>query len=110
MNEKFGIFIKISLKFVPKGTIDNWPGAEWATAIVWANSDLIHCSSERTLTNEVIIKADNVMDSNMARSELEKTDCISLVIQYCFTPKIPILWGAFVIMAAVNNMNYWALG
>ena len=38
MNEKFCILIKISLKFVPKGSIDNipalwqWPGANQATS------------------------------------------------------------------------------
>ena len=46
MNEKFCISIKISLKFVPKGPIDNNQAlvqiVAWRQAIIWTNADLIH--------------------------------------------------------------------
>ena len=44
VNEKFCILIKISLKFVPKGSIDNNPGLapNRPQAIIWINSGPIH--------------------------------------------------------------------
>ena len=50
MNEKFLILIKISLKFVPKGMIDNKPSIgldnglvpNMRLAIIWTKADLIH--------------------------------------------------------------------
>ena len=48
VNEKFGILVKISLKFVSKGPIDNNPAlaqimaSNRRQAIVWTNADLIH--------------------------------------------------------------------
>ena len=46
MNEKFCILIKISLKFVPKGPIDNSPALveiiAWHQAIISTNADPIH--------------------------------------------------------------------
>ena len=50
VNEKFCILIKMSLKFVPKGLIDNNPAFELDNdlapnrrqAIIWTNIDPIH--------------------------------------------------------------------
>ena len=46
MNEEFSVLIRISLKFVPKGPIDNNPALVkimgWWQAIIWTNADRIH--------------------------------------------------------------------
>ena len=42
MNENFGILIKISLKFVPKGPINNNPALFYIMAWCRTNADQIH--------------------------------------------------------------------
>ena len=80
VNEKFGILIKISLKFVPRGPVDNNPALvyngfapnRWH-AIIWTNADPIHWRIYAAPEGDELIIRIIVQHSNHRRS-LHKTE------------------------------------
>ena len=57
-NEKICILIRISLKNVPKGPIDNNPelSPAWCQAIIWTHADTIHWCLYVALVGDELIK------------------------------------------------------
>ena len=62
MNENFCILILISLKFVPKGSIDNKPALvqvmAWHQVITWTNAYPVHWRQHAILRGDGLNQAD----------------------------------------------------